>query len=85
MKDNRHFLRLSHHANINITFANGETMKAHTKNMSDDGLYVECPNHPLLKSGEIAEIVVIGIEGAIPCPVKIIRIDCSGGFAVQFV
>jgi len=85
MKDNRQFLRLDHHANINVTFAKGEVMKAHTQNMSDGGLYVRCSNHPLLKLGDVAEIVVLGIEDAIPQSVKVIRIDSEDGFAVQFI
>jgi len=85
MKENRQFLRLEHHANINITFAKGEVMKASTHNMSDDGLYVECSSHPALKIGDVAEVVVLGIEGAIPRPVKVIRINSDDGFAVQFI
>jgi len=85
MKEHRQFLRLNHRAEINIVFSSGETMKAYTKDMSDGGLFVVCPNHPTVKTGELAEIVVIGIEGAVPRPVKIVRIDPVGGIAVQFV
>ena len=84
MNDNRRYLRLNHQANINITFASGETVKSHTKDISDGGLLIQCPNHPTLKEGELAEVVVLGIEGAIPRPVKIIRIDLNGLIALQF-
>lgn len=85
MKDNRQFLRLNHHADIDVVFSNGEVMKSYTQNLSDDGLYIRCPEHPVLKQGERAEIVVLDIEDAIPRPVKIIRVDQGLGFAVQFI
>lgn len=86
MSDNRTSLRLNHRAEINIIFSSGETLKAHTRNMSDGGLLIECPYHPELKAGELIEIIVIGIEGAVPRPVKIIRADPSeGGIGVQFI
>lgn len=84
MKENRNFVRLNHRANITIKFACGETMKAHTQNMSDGGLYIHCPGHPALKEGELAEVVVMGIEDAIPRSIKIMRIDSRGGIGVEF-
>ena len=84
MKDNRYSLRLNHRADINIVFASGEAIKAQTWNISDGGLFIECPDHPTLKKGELAEIIVLGIQEAIPRPVKITRIDSKGGIAVRF-
>lgn len=85
MKENRSSLRINYQANINITFASGETIKAHTKDISDGGLLIACPTHPPIEEGDLAEVIVLDIEEAIPRPVKIIRVDYRGFIAVQFV
>jgi hypothetical protein len=85
MNENRCFLRVNHRASINITFASGETIKAYTQDISDGGLLIDCPSHPPVKEGDLAEVVVLGIQEAIPRPVKIMRIDYKGNIAVQFI
>ena len=85
MKEKRCYLRLNYRASINITFASGETIEASTRDMSDGGLLIDCPTHPPIKEGDLAEVVVLGIEGAVPRPVEIRRIDDKGGIGVQFI
>jgi c-di-GMP-binding flagellar brake protein YcgR len=85
MKENRCSLRVNYRANINITFASGETIKASTRDISDGGLLIDCPAHPPVKEGDLAEVVVLGIQDAIPRPVEIVRIDYKGNIAIQFI
>ena len=85
MKENRCFLRVNYRANINITFASGETIKAYTLNIADGGLLIDCPAHPPVKEGDLAEVVVLDIQDAVPRPVEIMRIDNKGHIAVQFI
>ena len=85
MKEKRCYLRLNYRASINITFASGETSEASTRNMSDGGLFIDCPTHPPVKKGDLAEVIVLGIQDAVSRPVEIIRIDDKGGIAVQFI
>ena len=85
MKDKRCSIRVNHRASINITFASGETIKASTQDISDGGLLIDCPAHPPVKEGDLAEVVVLGIQDAIPRPVEIMRIDYKGSIAVQFI
>ncbi len=84
MRENRRYLRFVHRASINITFATGETMKAYTRNMSDGGLLIQCPNPPEIKVGDLAEVIVLGIQDAVSRPVKIIRIDSEEILAVEY-
>ena len=86
MNEEQRSIRLNHSANINIIFASGKTMTAHTKNMSDSGLLIKCPKHAEIKEGGVMEVIVLGIEGALPRQVKIVRIDSSKDeVAVKFV
>ena len=85
MKEQRCYLRLNYRANINITFASGETIEASTRNMSDGGLLIDCPTHPPVKEGDLAEVIVLGIQDAMPRPVEIRRIDDKGCIGVQFI
>jgi len=84
MKENRDYLRLVHRADISITFASGETLKGHTWNISEGGLLVECSGHPTLKEGDVLQIVVLGIQDAVPRIVKVIRIDTGEKIAFEF-
>ena len=85
MKEKRCFLRVNYRASINITFATGEIIKAYTRDISDGGLLIDCPTHPPVKEGDLAEVVVLGIQDAVPRPVEILRIDYKGYIAVQFI
>lgn len=86
MNEERHSLRLNHHADINIILASGKKIAAYTKNMSDGGLLIKCSKHPEFKEGGLMEIIVLGIEGAVSRQVEIVRIDSSKDeVAVKYV
>lgn len=85
MIENRRHLRITHRAELNVTFATGETVIAHTRDMSDGGLFIIlCPDHPPIKTGDILKIIVLAIQDAVPREVEIIRADSKGGIAVKF-
>ncbi len=85
MNENRANPRIAHRQGINITFGSGETMKAYTENMSNNGLLITCQNYPSVNVGDIAEIVVVGIEDPVPRNVKVIRLDGDDKIALQFL
>jgi hypothetical protein len=85
MKENRRHIRINHRAELNITFSSGETVTAYTRDMSDGGLFIVlCPGHPPVKAGDVATIIVLAIQDAVPRQVEIIRADSNSGIAVQF-
>ena len=85
MKEYRQHIRLVHRAGVNITFASGETIKTQTYDMSNGGLFISCTEHPPLREGDLAEIIVLGIQDAVQRPIQITRIEPDRGFAIEFI
>jgi hypothetical protein len=85
MKENRLHLRITHRAELKITFSSGENVLGHTRDMSDGGLFIIlCPEHPPVKTGDILIIIVLVVQDAVAREVEVIRTDSKGGIAVKF-
>jgi hypothetical protein len=85
MKENRLHLRVTHRAELKITFSSGESVTAYTRDMSDGGLFIILrSDHPPIKTGDLIKIIVLAIQDAVPRQVEIIRVDSNHGIAVRF-
>lgn len=85
MKENRRHSRITHRAELKVTFSSGKSVTAHTRDMSDGGLFIILrPDHPPIKTGDKIKIIVLAIQDAVPRQVEIIRVDSNCGIAVKF-
>lgn len=80
----RRHSRLVHRAKIQLSNAN-ESIIAHTKNLSDSGLFVlgSFSTNPVI--GDIMEVLILDIENAIARPVAVRRVEPGTGIAVEFI
>jgi len=85
MKDHRQHPRLLHRASINLTFSSGVSVKTHTIDMSNGGLFIYCADHPEVQVGDTAEVIVNGIQDPVARPIKIIRVEPNKGFGIEFI
>ncbi|MDP3330942.1 MAG: PilZ domain-containing protein [Methylococcaceae bacterium] len=80
----RRHLRLAHRAKIQLC-SKDEVVIAYTRDLSESGLYVLGGFNSAPLPGDILEVIVLGIEDALPRRVVVIRVDDGSGFAVEFL
>lgn len=81
--DRRHS-RLAHRAKIQLSNAN-ESITAHTKDLSDSGLFVFGSFNTNPAIGDIMEVLILDIENAVARPVIVRRVEPGTGVAVEFI
>lgn len=82
-RESRRHLRLTHRAKVQLS-STQEIVIAHTRDISDSGLYV-LGNFSVPPSiGDEMEVQLLDIEDAMSRRVVVKRIDGDVGFAVEF-